>query len=117
MFKDAIAEFEICAARSGSSPLYVAAIAEAHARLGNTDKVQGILPQLCGAPSERYVSPGDMSLICAALGNMDEAFAWLERAYEQRDASLVWYKVAPESDLMRSDRRFQQFLSRMNFPQ
>jgi len=39
-----------------------------------------------------------------------------EKAYEQRDASLVWSKVAPESDLLRADCRFQQFLGRMNFP-
>jgi len=38
-------------------------------------------------------------------------------AREQRDASLVWSKVAPESDLLRSACRFQQFLGRMNFPQ
>jgi hypothetical protein len=37
-----------------------------------------------------------------------------EKAYEQRDASPVWSKVAPESDLLRSDRRFQQFLGRIN---
>jgi hypothetical protein len=37
---------------------------------------------------------------------MDEAFAWLKKAYEQRDASLVWSKVAPESDLLRSAYRF-----------
>ena len=58
-----------------------------------------------------------MSMLYAASGDMDEAFAWLKKAYEQRDASLVWSKVAPESDLLRSDCRFQQFLGRMNFPQ
>jgi len=55
-----------------------------------------------------------MSKLYAASGDMDEAFAWLKKAYEQRDASLVWSKVAPESDLLRSDCRFQQFLRRMN---
>ena len=37
-------------------------------------------------------------MLYAASGDMDEAFAWLKKAYEQRDASLVWSKVAPESD-------------------
>lgn len=40
-----------------------------------------------------------------------------EKAYEQRDASLVWSKVAPKSDLLRSDCGFQQFLGRVNSPQ
>jgi tetratricopeptide (TPR) repeat protein len=117
MFKEAVSEFEICAARSGGSPLYVAAIAEAHARTGKRNEALGLLRQLRRESAERYVSPGDVSMIYAALGDMDEAFAWLGRAYEQRDASLVWSKVAPEHDLLRSDDRFQQFLKRMNFPQ
>jgi hypothetical protein len=50
-----------------------------------------------------------MSMLYAASGDMDEAFAWLKKTYEQRDASLVWSKVAPESDLLRSACRFQQF--------
>jgi hypothetical protein len=79
--------------------------------------VFGIPPKTRQASAERYVSPGDMSMLYVASGDMDEAFAWLKKAYEQRDASLVWSKVAPESDLLRSDCRFHQFLGRMNFPQ
>ena len=79
--------------------------------------VFGIPPKTRQASAERYVSPGDMSMLSVASGDMDEAFAWLKKAYEQRDASLVWSKVAPESDLLRSDCRFQQFLGRMNFSQ
>jgi hypothetical protein len=41
------------------------------------------------ASSEQYVSPSDLALICMALGDNNEAFSWLEKAYEQRDASLV----------------------------
>lgn len=114
MFKEAIAEFEICVARSGGSPIYVAAVAEAHGRWGNRGKALKILGQLQQASSKRYVSPGDISLIYAGLGDKDEAFAWLERAYEQRDATLVWSKVAPECDSLRSDPRFQDLLRRMN---
>jgi hypothetical protein len=55
-----------------------------------------------------------MPMLYVASGDMDEAFAWLNKASEQRDASLVWSDVAPESDLLRSDCRFQQFLERMN---
>jgi hypothetical protein len=50
-----------------------------------------------------------MSMLYAASGDMDEAFAWLKKAYKQGDASLVWSKVAPESDLLRSACRLQQF--------
>jgi len=60
--------------------------------------------------------PNDRALVYAGLGEWDQAFAWLEQAYEQRDASLAWVKVAPESDALRSDRRFADLLRRMNSP-
>jgi hypothetical protein len=49
------------------------------------------------------------------LGETDQAFSWLQKAYEERDASLAWVKVAPESDALRSDPRFADLLHRMNF--
>ena len=114
MFQEALTEFQTCVALSGGSLIYVAAVAEACARLGKRDEAYKILRQLEDASSEQYVSPSDLALIHMALGDNNEAFPWLEKAYEQRDASLVWSKVAPESDPLRSDPRFQDLLRRMN---
>jgi TolB-like protein/Tfp pilus assembly protein PilF len=115
MLHQALAEFEICVALSKGGPLYVASVAEAHARLGNKDVALNILTQL-EASTEQYVSPSSISLIYSSLGELDLAFLWQEKAYEERDASLAWVKVAPESDALRSDRRFSDLLRRMNFP-
>jgi len=53
--------------------------------------VFGIPPKTRQASAERYVSPGDMSMLYAASGDIDEPFAWLKKADEQRDglAGLV----------------------------
>ncbi len=51
------------------------------------------------------------------LGDRDHAFAWLEKAYEERDPALQGLKVDPSWDNLRSDPRFQDLLRRMNFPQ
>jgi tetratricopeptide (TPR) repeat protein len=59
----------------------------------------------------------DVLIIYAALGEKDQAFAWLERAYEDRTFFLAPLKVNPEMDPLRSDPRFQDVLRRMNFPQ
>ena len=79
--------------------IYVAAMAEAYARLGKRDEAFKILGEIRAASAKQYLAPNDVALIYAALGPQDEAFSCLEKAFEQRDASLVWSKVAPECDL------------------
>lgn len=115
MLQQALAEFETCADLSRNGTLYVAAIAEVHARLGNRDKALEILSQL-QASDEKYVSPHSVAFIYASLGELEQAFLWQEKAYAERDASLVWVKVAAESDALRADMRFADLVRRMNFP-
>jgi len=54
-----------------------------------------------------------LAQINARLGNRDEAFRWLDKAYEQRIAFGL-LKVDPELDSLRSDTRFQAHLRRVN---
>jgi len=51
------------------------------------------------------------------LGDRDHAFAWLEKAYAERDAGLQGLKVDPTWDNLRPDPRFQDLVRRINFPQ
>ncbi len=53
----------------------------------------------------------------ALLGEADQAFAWLERAYEERDHDLVFLQTDPTLDPLRSDPRFQDLLRRIGFPE
>lgn len=50
------------------------------------------------------------------LGQKDQAFEWLEKAYHDDSAWLIWLKVDPSMDPLRSDPRFKELLGRMNFP-
>ena len=56
---------------------------------------------------------GDMALFYMALNDNDQAFYWLEKAYEQHDYSLNWAKVDPAFDPMRSDPRFIELLKKI----
>ena len=49
------------------------------------------------------------------LGDTEEAFAWLERAAEERSNIMQWLKVHPFFDPLRGDPRFAEFLRRANF--
>jgi TolB-like protein/Tfp pilus assembly protein PilF len=64
-----------------------------------------------------YVRPSALARNYARLGRMDEAFEWLERAFEERDGNLAFIKTEPAYDGLRSDPRFQDLLRRMNFPE
>jgi serine/threonine-protein kinase len=64
---------------------------------------------------DRY--PIGTAYIYAHLGNKDQAFAWLEEAYEKRDALLYLLKVYPSWDPLRDDPRYDDLVRRMNFPE
>jgi tetratricopeptide (TPR) repeat protein len=53
----------------------------------------------------------------AQLGDKDQAFAWLEKAYEKHDGPMFTLKVHPLYDPLRDDPRFKDLLRRMNFPE
>jgi DNA-binding winged helix-turn-helix (wHTH) protein/TolB-like protein/Tfp pilus assembly protein PilF len=64
--------------------------------------------------SKRELSTAfDMAEIYAQLGEKDQAFAWLERAYEERYHMMMYLKVAPNLDPLRSDPRFADLLRRV----
>jgi hypothetical protein len=57
------------------------------------------------------------ALYFVMAGKKDKAFQWLERAFEEHDPTLVYLKIWPMFDGLRSDPRFQDLLHRMNFPE
>jgi hypothetical protein len=63
---------------------------------------------------DRY--PTDTARIYARLGDKDQAFAWLEKAYEKRDGLMFVLKVSPRWDSLRDDPRYDDLVRRMNFP-
>lgn len=62
--------------------------------------------------SENY-GPYLLAEISTYLDNKNEAFQWLEKAYELRSTSMPWIKVDPSLDPLRSDPRFSALLRRM----
>jgi len=54
--------------------------------------------------------------IYIGLGHKDQAFQWLEKAYEDRSEWLTWIAIEPKLDPIRGDPRFAELLRRMNLP-
>jgi TolB-like protein/Tfp pilus assembly protein PilF len=62
---------------------------------------------------ERYIPPTAFALVHAGLGDMDEAFQWMDRAVEQRDCYIVLLRTSPSFDELRADPRFDDLLRRI----
>jgi TolB-like protein len=62
-------------------------------------------------------SPYMIALRYTTIGETDEAFAWLERGYRDRDPFMTLLRVSPGLDPLRSDPRFDDLLRRIGFPE
>ncbi|HEX3100560.1 MAG TPA: tetratricopeptide repeat protein [Pyrinomonadaceae bacterium] len=66
--------------------------------------------------NEKDLPALDLARIYSELGERDEAFKWLEKAYENKDFDLVWLKVSPTWDKLRDDPRFAEFVKKVGQP-
>ena len=64
-----------------------------------------------------YVSSYELAAIYVALGEREQAFQRLERAYKERSFHLINLKVRPDFAPLRSDPRFQELVRRIGLPQ
>jgi predicted Zn-dependent protease len=58
----------------------------------------------------------EIAEVYAFRNQTDKAFEWLDRAYAQRDPSLMWTKVIPLLKTLHKDPRFAAFLKKLNLP-
>jgi tetratricopeptide (TPR) repeat protein len=87
-----------------------AIMGQAYARWGKRSKAVKLLEEIATAgPSSAYSIAG----VYAALGEKDQAFAALNKAYEEHDMQLVSLKVDPTLDGLRDDIRFTEFVRRV----
>jgi TolB-like protein/tetratricopeptide (TPR) repeat protein len=112
-FAKAITEFQIAVILSDGSTRALAALGYAYAVSGRRQEALNVLEDLNKRSRERFVSPYAMAVVHAGLGDKDQAFEWLEHAYNQRDEWLVRLKIAPELVSLRSDQRFTELLWRI----
>ena len=80
-------------------------------------EARAMLDRLKKMAESAYVSSYSMATIHTGLGEIDAAFVWLERAFEERSRSLAWLNVADEYDNLRTDPRFISLLRRVGLPE
>ena len=115
MYEEAIAEMQQgITYRSVRDPELRAMLGHAYARLGKRGEAQQVLDELLGLAKQGYLC--EIAILYTSLGEKDQAFAWLEKGYANRDTGMIRLKVDPRLDSLCSDPRFTDLLRRMNFP-
>ena len=114
-FSEAIAEAE----RSGptNSVIRLTELAYARGRAGETTEAHALLQNLQQRAKLAYVPAYDFAIIHNALGENEQAFAWLQKAYDEHDWALIVLGVEPRLDPLSSDPRFKDLLRRVGLPQ
>ena len=85
----------------------------AHAKAGNLEQAQQHWQMLQQMTERQYVPPYYLAVALANLGEKDQAFAWLEKGYQERSGWLPWLKQDPLADTLRTDPRFSDLLRRI----
>jgi len=116
MFPEAIAEFENATANWKDVSMPIAALAHAYAITGKKKEAQDLLNQLIEQSKERFVSAYDIAAIHVGLGNTNQAFEWLDKAYEERSGFLPYIKCDRRFNPLHSDPRYQDLLRRIGLP-
>ncbi len=95
----------------------LALVGRSYGLLGKKAEAQKTINELKELSERTYVPPYNFAMIYAGLGDKDEAFAYLNRAFDERSYYLTWLKVDSQMDSLRDDPRFKELLKRMNLPE
>ncbi|UCG51824.1 MAG: protein kinase [Candidatus Latescibacterota bacterium] len=117
-YEDAVKARQQYIALLGTPPeevaVEVAALESAYSESGHKGYWRWHLKRLKGQYDRR---PTYAAQYYAQLGDKNQAFAWLEKAYEKHSGGMCFLKSNPRFDPLRDDPRFEDLLRRMNFPE
>jgi TolB-like protein/cytochrome c-type biogenesis protein CcmH/NrfG len=108
--KQALAEME----KESSEPWRLQGLALAYHALGQQNESDAVLKQFINQYDYNWAYA--IAEVYAFRGEIDIAFSWMERAYEQRDGGITEMKVDPLMKNLRNDPRYSTFLKKMRLP-
>jgi Flp pilus assembly protein TadD len=114
---DAIREFQRALELAGAADTDIQLdLGFAYAVSGRPDEARRILANLQQLHQQGIVPAASLATLHGALGESNEAFVWLERAYQERDPQLIYLKAGRRFEPLRKDPRFGQLVRRVGLP-
>jgi serine/threonine-protein kinase len=117
LYQESITEHQKAISLDPENAFALSNLGYTYAKSGRKDEARKVLNQMQELSARRYVSPLDIASIHAGLGEKNEAFELLEKAYKQHDDDLLFLKIHPPMESLRTDLRFQDLLRRVGLPQ
>ncbi|MBI2071564.1 MAG: protein kinase [Gemmatimonadetes bacterium] len=117
MRDEAVAAFEEAVRCSAGSPYAIGYLACACAVAERRDRAEAELASLLERAQHSWVPALSVAIGHLGLGAVDRAFQWLERAYDERDAWLLWHTYDPVFQRLRADPKMIDLLRRLRLPQ
>jgi DNA-binding winged helix-turn-helix (wHTH) protein/TolB-like protein/Flp pilus assembly protein TadD len=114
-FEEAIAELNTSISLSDGNLGAIAALGHTYAVAGKRDEARKVVTDLEERAKTKYVPAYLIAIVYAGLGDRDQTFAWLERAYEERYPGLTLLGNDPVFDRVRPDPRFANLMRRIGF--
>jgi TolB-like protein/DNA-binding winged helix-turn-helix (wHTH) protein/Flp pilus assembly protein TadD len=111
-FAAAITEWSRASELSGS-PVMLSNLGHAYASAGKLAEARKVLEELKKQSKQRYVPAHAVATVYSGLGDKEQAFIWLEKAYADKSESFVELKADPRFDPLHSDPRFAALLRRV----
>ncbi len=112
-YEEAIRATQKAGELMGKSPFFLGYLASIYAKAGKKEKAGEILQELEGISKKIYVQPTLIANSHAELGELDEAFEWTKKAYEEHDVFMVMIKTRREFEKLRSDPRVMALLKKI----
>jgi len=116
MYDKALEEYQKVIELLGTrTPSIIADLGYLYAVTGRTNEAKKMLEELQGLSEKMYVSPWGFAVIHMGLGQIDQAYEWLEKAYKERDHSMIVFKILSYFEDFRSMPRFKALLQKAGF--
>ena len=115
-FEEAITTFQRALKLFGSNT-GAGALGHAYAVSGRKAEARAMLREMLAQSKQHHVSPYRIALIYAGLNENDNAFAWLQKAIDERDERLVRVKVDPQLYSLHADPEFEKVLRKIGLAQ
>ncbi len=112
MYSEAIANYQKFISIKGEDTSVPVYLGYAYAMSGKRNEALALLDKL--KTTKEYVSPGELAILYAGLGNKEEAFAALDRAYNAQDPQMQYLKIEPHYDSLRSDPRYADLMRKVD---
>jgi pentatricopeptide repeat protein len=110
---EAITALKKAASLTDDSPALLGTLVRAYAQAGHRKEARKLLDELKRRQQEGYVSAAAFVEAYLGLAETDQAFAWLERAYQEHSIIMQVLKVDPLFDPIRRDPRFVDLVRRV----